>query len=206
MGNAVYDRKGWAAEPLSFVAPPEGPQGKPERNFQCLMEWVYDTGASRDGLLDVGSIDGRATEWLRQKGWSGRYQGLDITGPFVEIARRRYPEHRFLQADARALPFRDRSWPFVLHANVLMHLPSLEPALSEGFRVASKWLAVSLYGNDQIVRESHAGRFLNWWYPRERVLERLPDDWEMEAERRIQPEWDLSVLIIQFLFRRKDGR
>lgn len=66
------------------------------------------------------------------------YLGVDVSEKMLEIARRNFPNGRFLQGDAYDLDFDDRSFDVVVCFEVLGHLPKIEPVIGELLRVAKQ--------------------------------------------------------------------
>jgi ubiquinone/menaquinone biosynthesis C-methylase UbiE len=61
--------------------------------------------------------------------------GIDFSSTQVRLARQRYLDIRFEQANAEALPFESESFDAVVNAFGLCHLPHPDLALREAFRV-----------------------------------------------------------------------
>lgn len=77
-----------------------------------------------DKILDLGCGNGRLYELLKEK--SVDYYGIDNSEKLIEIAKIRYPEVKFLVADALNLPFPDSFFDKVFSIAVLHHIPSEE--------------------------------------------------------------------------------
>lgn len=86
-------------------------------------------------LLDVGCGHGRDAEYLSSLGHM--VYGIDRSEKLLGMARERVPKSCFVEGDARALPFRDRSFDGLWMNAVLHHLtPAHMPrALAECHRV-----------------------------------------------------------------------
>ena len=85
-----------------------GNRPRQEVRFEVLWSLLRDQpGAS---VLDVGCGLGDLHGYLRSKGWSGRYSGVDIVPEFVSIARERCPGSEVRVVDL-ADPATDHSLP-----------------------------------------------------------------------------------------------
>ncbi len=89
--------------------------------------------AARPRLIDVGC----GTGWYldRLGDLCLERAGVDVSGGMLQLARCRLPGVTIAQADARDLPFPDRSFDIVLSTRVLTHVPELEPLITETVRV-----------------------------------------------------------------------
>ena len=73
--------------------------------FEALLDGIRPTEIR--SILDVGCGFGDLLGFLRDRGWSGRYTGIDLMAEFTEAARALYggdPEARFICGDLQALP------------------------------------------------------------------------------------------------------
>jgi SAM-dependent methyltransferase len=64
--------------------------------FAEILKSINDTNGS---LLDLGCGNGELLRFLNFMGFTGRYTGVDINLHLLDEARRRYPDHTFLEAD-----------------------------------------------------------------------------------------------------------
>jgi SAM-dependent methyltransferase len=91
-------------------------------------------------VLDVGTGTGRAALLLAKAG--AEVTGVDASEQMLAIARERAQavgrSIRFMQRDAHALEFADRSFDIAISLRVLMHSPRWRVALSELCRVSSR--------------------------------------------------------------------
>jgi SAM-dependent methyltransferase len=140
--EALYDRyaasrrkrRDWAASNPGNVA------------IRCeLLDTLLELAAGplRDGglVLDVGCGSGWLLAELAARGVDpGRLHGVDLIERRVEAAARRVPGASVRRADARVLPFGDRSVELVVLLTALSSMPSGEAvaaALAEAVRVVS---------------------------------------------------------------------
>lgn len=84
-------------------------------------------------ILDVGCGTGRSRRIYRDR--SASYSGIDLSLGALILARRRFTECQWLQADACYLPFREGTFDVVAFSSVLHHLGGRRVALQEAFRV-----------------------------------------------------------------------
>lgn len=59
-------------------------------------------------ILDAGCGYGRMSEWVHD------YTGVDFSPDFIEIARLKYPDKKFMVADLEALPFKDKEFDWAV--------------------------------------------------------------------------------------------
>lgn len=107
--------------------------------YRVLLD-AMDAGATR--VLDIGCGDGTLT--FRLAGRSQHVCGIDDSMLPLQLARaefQRRPRHRapiVMNADARSLPFPDGSFDCVVLADVIEHIATPGPVMSEAYRVLRK--------------------------------------------------------------------
>jgi len=84
-------------------------------------------------VLDVGCGTGQSRRIYVDR--SGRYAGIDLSLGALRLARRRFAEPWWLQADALRLPFCAGTFDLVAFSSVLHHLSDRRAALAEALRV-----------------------------------------------------------------------
>jgi ubiquinone/menaquinone biosynthesis C-methylase UbiE len=84
-------------------------------------------------VVDIATGAGYVAAAAAQRG--ARAVGIDFSATQVRLARQRYPNIRFEQANAEALPFEAESFESAVNAFGLCHLPDPDLALRETFRV-----------------------------------------------------------------------
>jgi len=92
-----------------------------------------------DKVLDVGCGTGRFSTLFSDT----QYIGIDTEPKMIERAKRLCPTKTFQIGDVYHLEFDDNEFELVLCNAVLHHIPKLEPALDELWRVTNKYLCVS---------------------------------------------------------------
>jgi len=99
------------------------------------MQALLDDAGVRPGVrvLDVATGAGYVAAAAAGRGAGA--VGIDFSQSQVLLARQRYPQVRFEQADAEALPFEPGSFDAVVDAFGMCHLPNPERALREAHRV-----------------------------------------------------------------------
>lgn len=104
---------------------------------QNLDRYIFASPYGRGKLvLDLGCSTGYGAECLATRGASFVVAG-DREREALFYAKKRYPSGKiaFLNVDALALPFKDRSFDVVVCFEVIEHLAAAEPLLSECHRV-----------------------------------------------------------------------
>lgn len=84
-------------------------------------------------LLDIATGAGYVAAAAARRG--AEPVGLNFSATQVRLARERYPDIRFEQGDAEALPFKNGTFETVVNAFGMCHLPNPDLALREAFRV-----------------------------------------------------------------------
>lgn len=85
-----------------------------------LTEVLRESLSGRS-VIDLACGNGR---WL-SRFWPSKYVGIDLNGPMLEQARKRYPDAEFIQADMTAVPLPDGSFKGAISMfGAMGHLPS----------------------------------------------------------------------------------
>jgi len=80
-----------------------------EDHTRIIKEHVKDT----DTVLDAGCAYGRMSEII-----PGDYTGIDFSRDFIEDAKRLYPDKKFLVADLKDLPFKDKEFDIAVVVSI----------------------------------------------------------------------------------------
>ncbi|HUS32779.1 MAG TPA: methyltransferase domain-containing protein [Kofleriaceae bacterium] len=139
-----------------------------DRYARDLVERARPFGPS-DRILDLGCGTGIVARVLRERlGGAARLTGLDVNAEMLAKARSIAPEIEWIEGNAAALPFADRSFEVVLAQQVLQFVPDRLQALGEirrvlvpgGRLIASTWRPREhqpLFGALGAVAEKHLG-------------------------------------------------
>ena len=100
----------------------------------CIPELIRAANFNAgDRVLDVACGAGYVAAAARDRG--AEAVGLDFSAAQVRLAEQTYPDIRFIEGDAEALPFADGEFDAVLNAFGLPHLPNPNKAMAEAYRV-----------------------------------------------------------------------
>lgn len=72
-----------------------------EKHKEILEREIKET----DNVVDLGCAYGRSSEMVK-----GTYTGIDFSPDFIEIARTKYPNKRFVVGSLKELPFEDKEF------------------------------------------------------------------------------------------------
>ena len=89
-------------------------------DFKYFGEYVKE----RDKILDAGCGNGRLSEIFQKI--KVDYTGLDSSSSLLNLAKKLYPEHKFILGDITNLPFHENSFDAVFCVAVFQHIPSNE--------------------------------------------------------------------------------
>jgi ubiquinone/menaquinone biosynthesis C-methylase UbiE len=128
-----FERAGW--ENADVVA---GYDALLSRITAQSIDALLDAADVRAGMqvLDVATGAGYVAGAAERRGADA--VGIDFSAAQVALARSRFPDVRFEQADAQALPFERDTFDAVVNAFGLCHLSEPERALREAFRVLKR--------------------------------------------------------------------
>lgn len=94
--------------------------------------------------LDVGCANGDSTAIMKRHNPSLNLTGLELTDWGYEEAIKNHPELRFVQGDAKELPFPDKTFDTVSLDHVIEHFIDPVPLILEAKRVARKRVIIGI--------------------------------------------------------------
>ncbi|MBO1418979.1 class I SAM-dependent methyltransferase [Streptomyces sp. FH025] len=119
-----------AADYLRLVIPPEDMDPVSRAMLAAFAELVRESGGGE--VADLGCGPGRVTAYLSALGLSAF--GVDVSGEMVALARRAYPQLRFLRGSMAALDLADGALGGILAWYSVHHTPAEQlPALFQEF-------------------------------------------------------------------------
>lgn len=122
-----------------------------QHRLDWLKQYVFGT------VLEVGC------SWGYVLGVVGGHAGVDINPGLVTMAQLLAPSRKFTVADARTLPYSDKTYDTIILSEVLEHLPfpnGVVYAVNEARRVAKYQLLITLPHPDSDEASSHKHQWL----------------------------------------------
>lgn len=89
-----------------------------------------------NSILDLGCGEGTRLNYLFSE--NKKIIGIDISEKALELAKRRYPKIKFIQADLEKIPLEDNGFELIYSAYVLEHLEKPAKVISEAIRITAK--------------------------------------------------------------------
>jgi ubiquinone/menaquinone biosynthesis C-methylase UbiE len=121
----------WEKENYYEIAK-KGSLGEDHPGMKILKQIVK----SSKNILDLGCGEGTRLHLLVRKGAWGT--GIDISRVAINIAKKRYPDLKFICGDINNLPFSKDSFDLVYSAFTLEHLDQPKECIKEAIRVTKK--------------------------------------------------------------------
>src|SRR6266571_3848856 len=118
------------------------------RQEEALLHQQVQRFPGATSLLEVGCGTGHFTRWFAQLGL--QVTGLDASPAMLEQARLRNGA-RYLQGDARALPFENQQFDLVALITTLEFVTDPIQALGEAMRVAQQGLLLGVLNRQSLV-------------------------------------------------------
>lgn len=98
-------------------------------------------GDNRLTLLDMGCASGYYSEVISTlTGERFEYTGADYSDAMLAVARKRYPDIRFMNLDIRHIDLPDKSYDVVLSGAVIVHVEEWKEAIRELTRITRSFL------------------------------------------------------------------
>jgi SAM-dependent methyltransferase len=144
-----YDPNAWentAPEYANYLL------GKTERPHYAYiyekMALEYKPGMK---VLEVGCAGGHDYEHLCGHAPIDDFTGVDITKSYIEVAKKNHPEAKWVNADARELPFEDKRFDITFCLLMLLHLDraGVINAVQEMARVTKSLIFIHTYAAEK---------------------------------------------------------
>jgi ubiquinone/menaquinone biosynthesis C-methylase UbiE len=142
----------WKQVPADYYEQPNFFQKLWQRGKMTVVKNLISEVSNFQQVLDIGCDGGTQTAILASYFPGAEFTGLDVFPSAVSFAHRRYPNIRFLQADAHQLPFTNQSFDLILCLETLEHLANPGGVLEETKRCLKK--------NGSVIIEIDSGNLL----------------------------------------------
>lgn len=123
--------------------------GKPHPCFDSFKELFGRCQSAPKTVLDAGCGAGIYCEVLRTLSPSIQYYGCDISTAAIDIATKSHSGN-FAVQDACKLPYLDNAFELVISSSCIGSVANWQAALSEAFRVSSRWVMLARTALDDI--------------------------------------------------------
>ncbi len=109
-----------------------------EWKWLVIKHLVSQTGGIPQTVLEVGCSSGHLSGLLHQLFPQAHITGIDVYGPALAEAKKRYPTLKFQVADAHSLPFPNHSFDLIVCSETIEHVVDPSKVLHEIARVLKK--------------------------------------------------------------------
>lgn len=127
-------------------------------------------------ILDAGCGEGFTLNELAQRSIGNNLEGIDNTKEAIELAKKQFPQMRFMLGDIYNLPYKNNMFDLVICTEVLEHLQYPKKGLKEVLRVSKKYALFSVpnepfFMTSNLLRGKNITRWgndpghLNHWNP-----------------------------------------
>ncbi len=119
-----------------------------KKTRDAFEKFILANSNDKTLLLDAGCNTGVEAFRLMQKGYKGKYLGIDSNGKAIKYAKdnlKGFKNAKFEVRDLEDLPYRDKSFDIVLLKDVIEHHKHYAKIISELTRVTRKWFVLSMF-------------------------------------------------------------
>ncbi|MBI4058507.1 methyltransferase domain-containing protein [Candidatus Gottesmanbacteria bacterium] len=128
------------------------------RKWQVIYKLLSRQAIKPRRILEIGCSAGHLTNLLNTTYPRSKIIGIDVYEPAIQEAERRFPDVKFIMADAHALPFRSRMFDLVVCSETIEHVLNPKKVLQEMMRVLTP------RGHSLIEMDSGSILFRSVWY------------------------------------------
>jgi len=102
---------------------------------KCILNEIP---GSIKGILDYGCGQGGWVKLLLNKFTNAKIYGIDISDKAIELAAKRFPQHKFLSFNGKRGPFEDNSFDLIFSYHVLEHVYNIQKTVFDISRLLKK--------------------------------------------------------------------
>lgn len=128
----------------------------------CKFNTIHDILPKNANILDIGCLNGNLYHFLKESKFEiASFTGVDLSEKLIELAKLRFPEQTWVQADRLKLPFADKTFDVVTLLETLEHVDDPRASIKEAARVCKDGgsLIVSVPNELKIEDDSHVWSF-----------------------------------------------
>lgn len=121
-------------------------------HIDVLVQKIKGLKMNHPTLLEIGCSTGYHYEFFKKNDVDCAYEGCDYSAPFIEEAKKIYPNVPFSVDDATALTYRDKQFNIVISGCCILHIIDYEKAIMESSRVAQDYV---IFHRTPIIHHTH---------------------------------------------------
>lgn len=87
-------------------------------------------------ILDAGCGEGRFSRQFIENG--ANITSMDFSEEYIKICKENFSRGKFIIGSVTSLPFKENTFDYIFTVDVLQHVPDIEKAISEFYRVLKK--------------------------------------------------------------------
>ena len=128
----------------------------------CKFNTICDILPKNADILDIGCLNGNLYNFIKNKNFPIKsFTGVDLSEKLINLAKIRFPEQYWQQADAHKLPFEIKKFDVVCMLETLEHVDNPTELVKEAVRVIKKdgVLIVSVPNELKIEDDAHIWSF-----------------------------------------------
>ena len=128
----------------------------------CKFSTIRDILPLNADILDIGCLNGNLYNFLKSPEFPIKtFTGVDLSEKLIVLAKTRFPEQTWIQADRLKLPFEDNRFGVVTLLETLEHVDDPKATIKEAVRVCKTngVLIVSVPNELRIEDNSHVWSF-----------------------------------------------
>lgn len=128
----------------------------------CKFSTIRDILPLSADILDIGCLNGNLYNFLRNPEFPIKsFTGVDLSEKLIALAKSRFPEQTWIQADRLKLPFADKTFDAVTLLETLEHVEDPRATIREAARVCKTngVLIISVPNELKIEDASHVWSF-----------------------------------------------
>jgi ubiquinone/menaquinone biosynthesis C-methylase UbiE len=102
-----------------------------DRKWQVIEELIKKSQLKPKNILEIGCAAGHLTYSLKEIFPEVRVTGIDLYKPAIQYAQKKFPQIKFIVADAHKLPFKNRAFDLIICSETIEHVNNPQKVFEE---------------------------------------------------------------------------
>ena len=189
----MYNPNAWTDLPEAWDN--QAQDWKPHR--LDVLTQIITLLSETESILEMACCTGHYIRKLRELGYKGYYEGIDITPRFISRAKALSPREHFEVGDVMYPKQGTNDFDLVMLVGILMHIPRPKKAIEEACRIAHKYVIMSFYSSEPDTVHIGTAEFLETHFSETHIRRMIPPDFKCISYTRIESHRPFATCVLK---------